>query len=201
MAILTMTISRGVILAVFLSVGLVFILSPLKLNLTNRNLTIIFSSLLIVIVFILILINYFIPYMDTVYTEGQIVNRIMSATSNPNEDPRWIIWSDVVSKLSWEQWIIGTGPGTFTELSDFDQHAHSIYLDIIITMGLAGILLFLFLFIKIGIQLWLHKDLLGIALLIYILASFATTGALPHKQFWILLGVLYGMSCKRVYFI
>jgi hypothetical protein len=191
--ILVLTITRGTILALGMSVIVVFFLS----NLETFNFGTILKKLFIIIFLTLIVIYFSVTYIDIVLTEGQIVERIMSVVTENEEEPRWFLWGSTLSKMTYIQWIIGTGPGTFREmswLSGLDYYAHSVYIDIFVTMGLLGLLPVAFFITHLIWIFWKNRNFLGIGLWVYILVSFATSGALSTKSFWIFLGILYGMA-------
>src|SRR5699024_1428946 len=110
-----------------------------------------------------------------------ITNRINAEAA---DNVRTDFWSAVLQQLSPAEWIFGSGLGNFSNLSrnaGYEFYAHSVYVDILVSMGIVGLSLFVFAKIYFFINSVKNQSVLGISLLFYIIFSFATHGNISSK--------------------
>lgn len=186
---LFMTVSRGVLLSVLLSVVSLTICYVYWnrgcLNKKNIFLSLASTAIITVLGF---------TFVDSYFTNGQLARRFFGSFLN---NTRFSIWISTLQQLSPVELIFGTGPGSFRStalLAGFDFYAHSIYMDTWVTMGLLGLLALLLFIAFVCWNLVKKKSALGLGLLVYTLISFATHGSLSNKFFWLNLSLVYGLA-------
>lgn len=108
-----------------------------------------------------------------------------------SEDGRWAIWHDVLGSLQGISLWFGSGTNSFPRISG-RMYAHSVYIDAYVSFGVLGILLLVACLAVLATVLLSKRDVVGVALLTYLLVSYSTHGSLLSGSFWLLLGVLLG---------
>lgn len=182
---LLLTVSRGVILALLLSVAVMlyygFKWARFKISLNYRN--------LIIFLVTLGLTTYIgLNYLGR--TSEQLIRRI---SQNPFENVRFQIWESVFNSLNGLEWLFGAGLGSFRQLSA-GYYAHSIFIDTLVSLGFIGLsvlLIFLFLIYRRMVK---SKNILGLGLITYLIISFATHGSLANKYFWVIFAICHGLT-------
>ena len=191
------TVSRGVMAAIVIvlicsSIGsIVFNDSQSRLRTVARN----GSVLLLVAVVGIVLV----PYIDQLIAGGRLMERILLAWYNPEENLRWTIWASAIGGMAQAEWIIGSGPGTFRALAQsagYDFYAHSVYIDIFVSTGIIGVGVLLAYIMYVFWNVVNHKSVLGLALCLFLLIGFVTHGSASTKEFWVLLGTVSGLNYR-----
>lgn len=121
-------------------------------------------------------------------------------TENPLENLRILIWLAGIRQLHGWQWLWGAGVGQFRELAmanGFDFYSHSIYVDVLVSLGIIGLFCFMILILSIGFNLFKQKNVIGAGIYCYCVIAFSTHGHLNSRIFWIALAIAHSLSCKR----
>ncbi|MCZ0702996.1 O-antigen ligase [Natronobacillus azotifigens] len=195
---LIMTGSRGVILAIVISFGVMLFFSMLwkgKIRRINKG-YLIFSFLMIIIAISLL--------VSSLPTETELFERLRPSASLYTGDSyfgniRWLIWETTIREMNGMQWFFGAGLAQFRNLAikgGFDYYAHSVFVDTFVSLGFIGFsILFLFL-LRISYVVIKNRNILTLGLLSYLIISFFTHGMLLNSFFWVNLAIVCGISYK-----
>ncbi|AST93633.1 hypothetical protein BC6307_21380 [Sutcliffiella cohnii] len=189
-ATLLITVSRGPILAVVVSIFFIIISSFIwQQGFFSKVKT------FIIIGISLVLVTIAIPFIDTYFTNEQM-NRVSLDTWGNN--PRWEIWLGALSQLSSREYIFGSGLGIYRELellSGHSYYAHSVYFDTLTTMGVAGATALFVLLIYLILFCIKTKNIYGIGLYILTIWTYATHGSITGSiEFWTFIAMVFA-SC------
>lgn len=171
------TVSRGAILAIVVGTVLTSLLHAFRALFRHMV-----PSQLLVIVIGITLALFAAEYLDRTLTNGQLSSRVLLAISDPGENARWSIWTSGISSLSGYEWLIGSGVGSFQEITGWSPH--SLYVGVLVETGILGLLLLatgMFSSLAIGIR---RIRLPFLIFFVYVALSFATKGSLFDKNLY-----------------
>lgn len=128
------------------------------------------------------LLFFVVPVLDLFVTRGHIMGRMLLMLKAPGENVRWEIWNTALNNLAGHDWIIGAGLGKFRELAG--NSPHSVYVNVLVEMGVSGMFFVLFAFFFIALAGIKKGGIPFVMFLIFFAFSFLTKGSLYNKYFY-----------------
>jgi hypothetical protein len=116
-----------------------------------------------------------------------IVARFSVNVFDSSDNPRLKIWNAALSQMEGMDWLLGRGLGAFrglTQRSGLDYYAHSVFVDILVSVGIPGLILVLSLLSYLAIRAFVRRDPQGVGIVAYIAVSFSAYGAMGQTFFW-----------------
>ena len=178
---LLLTVSRGVILAVAIGI-IVYFMTHLLMNFSKKvlkQMIVGFSSL---IVGVLILSQ---TYLFDLIGGDILVKRF---TQGIVDNVRFEFWSYALSKLEGIQFFFGYGLNSFRSIvkaGGYEYYAHSIFIDVLISIGFIGFLFFVSFILHIIYKAFINRNIFLVSFSAYTFFSFFTHGNLFSKYFWL----------------
>lgn len=185
---LLLTVSRGVILSVLFTIVLLAAFTMVKVTRIE------FQKHQRKIVFIFILSFLTIFLLFTLGKELELIKLLTKRFSvKISDNVRWEFWSYAINSLDKIELFIGAGIGSFKSIvSDkFNYYSHSIYVDILVSTGLLGLILNLLFFIYLFIKIIKEQRIVPFTILTFTLFSFFSHGSLSTKYFWLCIALIY----------
>lgn len=184
-SILIMTVSRGAILTVIVTI-LLFVLINLYWGfITKRGIYLFFLT-----IFLIPLFYIFIPLLDAYILDGRLARVSLNKWKG---NPRLDIWKSGIEQLNSTEYLFGSGMGTYRELEVLTGHsyyAHSVYIDTLVTIGIPAFIILASLIIIIFITTIKNRNPYGLSIIILTFILYLTHGTLSGStEFWIFLSI------------
>lgn len=205
MSIVVLSSNRGVLMATIAAIIASLVFSKL-FELKERRVSfnfrrfIKFATIIVLVIATIILVDNL--FMGGNFINERVLERLYEVAPGSRENIRYKIWGAALSQLNEVELMIGTGLSSFRQHAisgGMDYYAHSLFVDLIVTQGLLAFLVLMLFIIKIIYKLFNKKDSFGLGLVTYIIVSYYTFGAIHNAyQFWILIGIVYGLSQRKM---
>ena len=181
------TVSRGAILAVALSASGMIAIKLFSVKNKKESLKKGLYSLPFIGFFI-----FAVNLIEQHITDGHLGRRL---NLEMFDNIRFEIWGAALGQLNSMEWLIGIGPDSFRQLAmhgGYDYYAHSVFVDMLVSFGIPGLLLLTGLLLLCLANHILNKNILALGTTAYLLISFSTHGSLNSKFFWLTFAIVYG---------
>ncbi len=183
--ILLLTVSKGAIIAVVVSVLVCGIFSVSR------------KSVFYLVLIVGILYFFFSKYVLTLgdYRFDRLTEEYNGFSGRTD------IWQTYLYHFtsSIETILFGFGPGDTKRFSFADEmYAHSLYLDLLLSYGILMTLLFLFVLIKIAIKIIKNKNAISISLFMFTFILYVTHGVITAFPFYVYMGVAFAICNSSV---
>jgi len=204
MAIIVLSSNRGVLLATMVGITVSFfsdVIFRTQMNKTSFNVKAVVKFVLVIASLIILVIIVDNLLFSGNFLNARVISRLSEMTPGSRENIRYEIWEAAISQLDEYQLFLGAGIGSFREYAiagGQDYYSHSIFVDLIVTQGLLAFFVLAAFLAKLAIKFCLRGDSFGLGLLAYTITSYYTYGAVHNAyQFWVLFGLIYGVSQIR----
>lgn len=190
---LLLTSSRGVMLAVFLSIAAYYITAS-KISLKNL------FMILPVFIGAYFLFDVLIRWMEVGDSLLLLEERFYDEAVEGGLDSRLRIWGAGLSNMSATNYLFGHGLASFRFLalqSGVDYYSHSVFVAILTDTGLIPFSLLLLLLTRIALNIKCNKTFIALPILIYAVVSHASHGGTNSTYFWLLLAIAYAVSGSK----
>lgn len=188
---LLFTASRGVILAVFLSIAAYFIF---VVKLSIKKLFLAFFSVLIGTYFVF---DILVSWLDVADSLLLLEDRFDGEAIEGGVGSRLRIWGAGLSNMTATNYLFGHGFASFRFLalqSGIDYYSHSVFVAILTDTGLIPFALLLLLIAHIVLNIKRNKSFIALPILVYVILSHLSHGGINSTYFWLLLAIAYALS-------
>jgi hypothetical protein len=190
---LLFTVSRGSIIA---SISSILLLIGCKFLSNIKTISII--KFLIIIFLMIFILNIYSEYIYGFFNLNfEILFKRFSAENlEDGSGIREQIWKAGISGLDGGQVFYGHGISSFRMLAmknGYDFYAHSLFVDTLVTTGVLGLVLLIFILLRILILNFKLSDLLVYSLLCFLVLNYITHGTMKSQGFWYILGICSGI--------
>lgn len=190
---LVLTSSRGVMLAVFLSITAYFIVVS---RLSLKNLFLILSAL----IGAYFIFDVLISWLNVADSLLLLEDRFDDEAIEGGLGSRLRIWGAGLSNMTATNYLFGHGFSSFRFLalqSGVDYYSHSVFMAILTDTGLITFSLLLILLAHIALNIKRNKTFMAFPILIYAVVSHASHGSINSTYFWLLLAIAYAVSTTK----
>lgn len=190
---LLMTQSRGVLASAAIGLGGVAILS-IATYLARLRLSAMRLGLVIVLCWIIAAAFYF--GVQSGLIGHFIYRRLATFLAGGDGGIRFDIWRAAVDGMSSYQLLIGAGPASFQSLargSGMDFYAHSVFVDVFVSYGAIGFMIFFLIIIAPIMKAVEPRCLVAIAVFSFTIIAFSTHGTSTSANFWAGLMIAAGL--------
>lgn len=190
---LVLTSSRGVILAVVLSI-IVYFFSANKVSIKNS------FFILISLISAYFVFNILISWLEVSNSLSLTEERFNNEAIEGGLGSRLRIWGAGLSNMSAANYLFGHGLASFRFLalqSGVDYYSHSVFVAILTDTGLIPFSLLLILLARIALNIKCNKTFIALPILIYAVVSHASHGGTNSTYFWLLLAIAYAVSGSK----
>lgn len=190
------TQSRGVIIALLVSIAIYLFINIYNKHISNHKIIITAISIIVLIPILLYISSHF----------GVDIERAKTRMTSEEEfidNIRLQIWMIAFYNIDILGLFIGSGMDSFSIILSestgglYEYYAHSVFIDAIFSIGVIGFIGLLILQLySIRVSL-LKKNYIGLVLMIYIIISYAFHGTITRPDYWFYLSIAVYLSCRN----
>ena len=193
--ILILTISRGTIIAYFISI-LTFIISEIIFNRRLSTNTYIFISVITILLFI----------GSSLISQTNLASLFVNNTQGLNgRTDIWLAYLRRFFEFDGVYLLFGIGPGDIRRIAIFESfgryYSHSLFFDGFISFGILGAFIILIFIFSPFFYALIKRNTLVISMLFLTILLFLTHGAITYRLFYVLMAINYYFSFSNTKYI